>query len=61
MIQQRPSMEIKVVRETDDFIYYETEFGVGFVASKHAYFCVSPIDISKELLSDPGSKSPEKD
>lgn len=31
-------IDIKITKEDKDFIYFENEYGISFVASKHAYF-----------------------
>lgn len=35
-------MKFKKVKEDDDFIYYENEYGIGAVASKHMFWSLSP-------------------
>jgi hypothetical protein len=35
-------MKDKIVKEDENFTYFQTEYGIGYVASKHAYFSLQP-------------------
>ena len=54
-------MKYKKIKEDKNFTYYETEYGVGFVSSKHAYFDIQPErlkprDVRSNVCDSPNSE-----
>lgn len=49
----------KIIKEDENFIWYETKSGIGYVASKHAYFHLQPERSKREDMEGP-SHIPDK-